>query len=99
EGVQADSDGRIWLVEDSGGAFGTDNPNAKQPNSVVYRVPPSDRGNLAVGGKLQALQVVSLRSGNPIVFHDGKADQDITSPDRRDLNTNGKQFQPRGVQV
>ena len=99
EGVQADSDGRIWLVEDSGGAFGTANPNAKQPNSFVYRFTPSNPGNLRAGGKLEALQVLSLRSGNPIVFHDGQADQDITSPDRRDLHTYGKQFQTRWVTV
>ena len=99
EGVQADSDGRIWLVEDSGGAFGTANPNAKQPNSFVYRFTPSNPDNLRAGGKLEALQVISLRSGNPIVFHDGQVDQDITSPDRRDLHTYGKQFQTRWVTV
>ena len=99
EGVQADSDGRIWLVEDSSGTFGTANPNAKQPNSFVYRFTPSNPANLRAGGKLQALQVISLRSGNPIVFHDGKADQDITSPDRRDLHTYGNQFQTRWVTV
>jgi hypothetical protein len=43
--------------------------------------------------------VISLRSGNPIVFHDGQVDQDITSPDRRDLHTYGKQFQTRWVTV
>jgi hypothetical protein len=71
--VQADSAGRIWLVEDSGGAFGTANPNAKQPNSFVYRFTPSNPDNLQAGGKLEALQVISLRSGNPIVFHDGRS--------------------------
>ena len=80
EGVQADSDGDIWLVEDSGGAFGTANPNAKQPNSFVYRFAPSNPRRPAGGGKLQALQVISLRSGQPIVFHAGQADADITSP-------------------
>jgi hypothetical protein len=97
--VQADSAGRIWLVEDSGGAFGTANPNAKQPNSFVYRFTPSNPDNLQAGGKLEALQVISLRSGNPIVFHDGQVDQDITSPDRRDLHTYGKQFQTTWVTV
>jgi hypothetical protein len=33
------------------------------------------------------------------VFHDGKADQDITSPDRRDLHTYRKQFQTGWVTV
>ena len=43
--------------------------------------------------------MISLRSGNPIVFNDGQVDQDITSPDRRDLHTYGKRFQTRWVTV
>ena len=46
EGVQTDSAGNIWLVEDAGGASRHRNPNAKQPNSFVYRFTPSDPANL-----------------------------------------------------
>ena len=36
EGIQADSDGNIWLVEDVGGRVGTAKAEAKQPNRFVY---------------------------------------------------------------
>jgi hypothetical protein len=77
EGVQVDSRGDLWLVEDSGGAFGTVNDKAKQPNSFVYRFIPTNPRSLDAGGTLQALQVISTISGDPIVFHDGQADADI----------------------
>ena len=57
EGVQIDSDGNIWLVEDDGGKGGNVTKNAKQPNSFVYRFMPKDRDDLTAGGKLQVLQV------------------------------------------
>ena len=60
---------------------GTANPHAKQPNSFVFRFKPYDRADLTKGGKLQALQVTSLRSGQPIAFHAGQADADIKSDD------------------
>jgi len=97
EGVQVDSKGDLWLVEDSGGAFGTVNDKAKQPNSFVYRFIPRNPRNLDAGGTLQALQVTSNRTGEPIVFHDGHADQDITSPDVRDLHTYDMDFRTRWV--
>jgi uncharacterized protein DUF839 len=97
EGVQVDSKGDLWLVEDSGGAFGTVNDRAKQPNSFVYRFIPRNPRNLDAGGTLQALQVTSNRTGEPVVFHDGQADQDITSPDVRDLHTYGMDFRTRWV--
>src|SRR5262249_18422270 len=53
EGVQVDSRGDLWLVEDSGGAFGTVNDLAKQPNSFVYRFIPKNPRNLDAGGTLQ----------------------------------------------
>src|SRR5262249_29952670 len=38
EGVQNDSDGNLWIIEDVGGVKGaTLAKNAKQPNSFVYR--------------------------------------------------------------
>jgi len=64
EGIQNDSDGNIWIVEDLGGTFkGT--TKAKRPNSFIYRFVPSDPGDLH-HGKLQVLQVLTAgwpRSG------------------------------------
>ena len=54
EGVQTDSDGNVWLVEDIGGAGAG---GGKVPNSYVYRFMPADRTDLTVGGILQALQI------------------------------------------
>jgi hypothetical protein len=96
EGIQNDARGNLWIVEDVGGKAGTQNPNAKQPNSFVYRYVPKNPGDLKAG-RLQALQVKSLRSGQPIVFHDGQADADIKSDDVKDLHTYGKSFETRWV--
>ena len=96
EGIQNDSDGNLWIVEDVGGPSGTQNSHAKQPNSFVYRFVPRHRGDLHAG-KLQALQVISLRSHQPIAFHAGQADADILSDDVGDLHTYGKVFQTRWV--
>ena len=40
EGIQNDSAGNLWIVEDVGGTTGTTNNYAKQPNSFVYRFVP-----------------------------------------------------------
>ena len=53
EGIQTDSDGNLWILEDVGGTTGA--ANARQPNSFVYRLVPNDRTNLANGGRLQVL--------------------------------------------
>ncbi len=93
EGIQNDSDGNVWIVEDSGGPAGALNTHAKQPNSFLYRFVPKNRSDLTQGGKLQALQVLSLANpGQPIVFHPGTADADILSQDVKDLHTYGKVF-------
>jgi len=93
EGIQNDSDGNVWVVEDSGGPAGALNTHAKQPNSFIYRFIPKNRTDLTQGGKLQALQVISLANpGQPIVFHPGAADADILSQDVKDLHTYGKVF-------
>ena len=98
EGIQNDSDGNLWIVEDVGGKTGTSNPHAKQPNSFIYRFKPRRRDDLSAG-KLQALQVTSLRTGQPIVFHDGQRDVDITSPDTQDLHTYGHVFRTRWITI
>jgi len=64
EGVQNDSEGNVWLVEDIGGSTvaGT---NGKKPNSYVYRFTPTDRTDLTQGGTLAALQVART-DGSPV---------------------------------
>jgi hypothetical protein len=54
EGIQNDSAGNVWLVEDIGGAAVS---GGKVPNSYIYRFTPSDKTDLNKGGKLEALQV------------------------------------------
>jgi hypothetical protein len=95
EGIQNDADGNLWIVEDVGGRNGTANPQARQPNSFVYRFVPKDRTDLTTGGRLQVLQAESFRTGDPIVFHEGQADADITSGDTIDLHTYGHTFRTK----
>ena len=100
EGIQNDSDGNVWVVEDSGGSRGKVNTHARQPNSFVYRLLPTDRTDLTKGGRMQALQVTSLANpGQPIVFHAGQADADILSQDVKDLHTYGLVFQTDWVTI
>jgi hypothetical protein len=65
EGIQTDSAGDVSLIADQGGATGALYPNAKQPNSFVYRFVPEHRSDLT-SGKLQVLQV--WNAGKPITF-------------------------------
>src|SRR5262249_47223245 len=83
EGIQNDSAGNVWIVEDIGGPFkaGT---KAKQPNSFVYRFVPASPGDLQ-HGKLQALQVLN-GAGDPITFESQAA---LNSPDQVALHTYG----------
>jgi len=100
EGIQADSDGNLWIVEDVGGAKGAVNKHARQPNSFVYRFIPYDLADLTAGGVLQALQVESRANpGQPIVFHAGQADADILAQDQQDLHTYGFSFFTRWVKL
>ena len=98
EGVQNDQDGNLWSVEDVGGKSGSVATHAKQPNSFVYRFVPKRKDNLKTG-KLQALQVISLRTGTPIAFRAGAADADILSPDIGDLHTYGRTFDTKWVTI
>jgi uncharacterized protein DUF839 len=99
EGIQNDSNGNVWLVEDASGAAGAVNKHAKQPNSFVYRFVPKDPRSLAKGGKLQVLQLQSLVHAGAITFHPGDADGDILSQDVRDEHTYGKSFNARFVTI
>ena len=47
---------------------------------------------MKAGGKLQALQAMSLDHSGPIVFNPGNVDGDILSDDMLDLHTYGKVF-------
>jgi len=97
EGVQSDNKGNLYLVEDSGGKTGPATPNAKQPNSFVYRVVPTERGNLLAGGKLQVLQVVN--GDHAITFHAGRQDADTLGPDMADLHTYGNKFSTKWLTI
>jgi len=96
EGIQADSDGNIWVVEDIGGATPAGETSARLPNSFVYRFIPKNKHDLTQGGKLQALQVISkANAGQPIVFQTVSA----LTQDLKDLHTYGLVFDTRWVTV
>jgi hypothetical protein len=99
EGVQNDSSGNLWIVEDSGGPTGSANPHAKQPNSFIYRFVPYNANDLTKG-KLQVLTVESLANpGQNITFHAGQPDADATSQDVKDMHTYGKAFRTHFVTI
>ena len=99
EGMQADSSGNIVIVEDVGGKTGSTNSHAKQANSFLYRFVPKNPSDLKAGGKLQALQVMSLDHSGPIVFNASDVDGDILSDDMRDLHTYGKVFDAQWIVI
>ncbi len=90
EGIQADSDGNVWVIEDIGGATVA---GARVPNSFVYRLIPKNRHDLKQGGKLQALQVLSKAHTGAIVFDGANA----LTQDVKDLHTYGNVFDTRWV--
>jgi hypothetical protein len=92
EGIQDDSDGNIWIVEDIGGA-NKGSTKARRPNSFIYRYVPSHPGDLA-HGKLQVLQVWD--GGHPVTF-DSQAD--LNASDQVDLRTYGKTFETKWVTI
>jgi hypothetical protein len=93
EGIQNDSAGNVWIVEDIGGAF-KNGTTAKRPNSFVYRYVPAKPGDLQ-NGKLEALQVLNL-AGDPITFESTAA---LNNPDQVALHTYGQTFKTRWVTV
>ena len=85
EGIQADPQGRLYIIEDVGG---TTVNHGKAPNSYIYRFLPADPSDLKKGGKLQVLQVTSHTGpAHPILF-----DGVINSQDVLDLHTYGLVF-------
>jgi hypothetical protein len=93
EGVQNDSAGNVWLVEDIGGSAVS---GGKKPNSYVYRFAPVDKSDLTKGGTLQALQVMR-RDGSPITA--GQLSADPASQDIADLHGLRRSFATKWVDV
>jgi hypothetical protein len=93
EGIQNDSDGNIWIVEDIGGA---NKPisTAKLPNSFVYRYVPRRPGDLH-HGKLQALQVKN-KAGEPITF---ESQAPLQAPDQIEDHSYGNRLDTRWVTI
>jgi hypothetical protein len=93
EGVQNDSAGNLWIVEDIGGSApaGT---NAKRPNSFVYRFVPNTPSDLTTG-KLQVLQVLAA-DGHAIT---ATSQASVGAADLVALNTYGSSFSTRWVTV
>ncbi len=102
KGMQVDSAGEIWIVEDVGGKAGAGTlAQAKQPNSFVYRFVPKNRWDLTAGGVLQVLQVVGL-DHKPIVFGgttQAAIDADILSQGMKDLHTYGNWFTTNWIKI
>jgi hypothetical protein len=98
EGIQNDSAGNLWLVEDIGGSNKTDaggaSVPARRPNSFVFRFVPERPGDLTKG-KLQALQVLAP-DGHPVTFESQAA---LNSPDQILLHSYGHSLETRWVTV
>ena len=93
EGIQDDSDGNIWIVEDIGGSAkpGT---TAKRPNSFVYRYVPAHPGDLQ-NGKLEVLQVLNT-AGTPITFDSQAA---LNNPDQVLLHSYGHTLKTKWIVI
>jgi hypothetical protein len=94
EGIQDDSDGNIWIVEDIGGANKPGAVASKAPNSFVYRYVPKTKGDLH-NGKLQVLQVLN-QSGAPITQASQSA---VNAPDQVLLHTYGHSLDTRWITI
>jgi uncharacterized protein DUF839 len=100
EGIQNDSAGQLTIVEDVGGAT-VPGTNARIPNSFVYRFVPINPADLTKG-KLQALQVSSNITGQPITFQPIDATHpqgNAFSPDQKALHTYGNSFDTKWVTI
>ena len=96
EGIQADSAGNLWIVEDIGGAVPTGQSAARVPNSFIFRFVPSNRHDLTQGGKMQVLQVMSMSTpGKPIRFQAASA----LTQDIQNLHTYGIVFDTKWVTI
>jgi hypothetical protein len=93
EGIQSDSAGNIWIVEDIGGA---NKPGtvARIPNSFLYRYVPRQPGDLH-NGRLQVLQVLNSL-GQPVTQESQTA---LCAPDQVALRTFGRTFDTRWITI
>ena len=93
EGIQNDSAGNLWIVEDIGGS---NKPGtvAKVPNSFIYRYVPNPPGDLH-NGKLQVLQVKN-ESGTPITQASQTA---LNAPDQVLLHSYGHSLDTTWVTI
>jgi Bacterial protein of unknown function (DUF839) len=96
EGIQADSFGNLWIVEDVGGT--TIAPGGRRPNSYLFRFVPKNPLDLKMGGKLQVLQVASQAHAGAIVWNPDAA-ASILSQDEKDLHTYGKVFDTQWLTI
>jgi hypothetical protein len=93
EGIQNDSAGNLWIVEDIGGS-NKPGTTAKFPNSFVYRYVPQTPGDLQ-NGKLEALQVLNA-NGDPIT---AESQVPLNSPDQLAVHTYGNALKTKWVVV
>jgi hypothetical protein len=101
EGIQNDPAGELWVAEDVGGASPAGS-RARNPNSFIYRFVPYNAADLKAGGKMQALQVISRRTGQPIGFQAIDATHPtggIFTDDQKDLSTYGLEFDTNWVTI
>jgi hypothetical protein len=93
EGIQDDSAGNIWVVEDIGGGnkpagcSGAACTKARIPHSYLYRYVPKSPGDLA-NGKLQVLQV--FNASNQLITEASQTP--LMSADQIALHTYGSVF-------
>jgi hypothetical protein len=93
EGVQNDSAGNLWIVEDIGGA-NKSGTVAKIPNSFIYRYVPKEPGDLH-NGKLQALQVLN-QAGAPITQESQTA---VSGPDQALIHSYGHSLDTKWLTI
>jgi hypothetical protein len=101
EGIQADPQGRVYIVEDSSGASGSVNNFAKRPNGYIYRFIPKNSADLTQGGVLQALQLQSIADSSRPIYSNfyASADAHILSQDVKDMHTYGVTFKGTWVTI
>jgi len=94
EGIQNDSNGNLWIIEDIGGGNKPGAVAARIPNSFIYRYVPRQPGDLH-NGRLQVLQVLN-DAGQPVTQQSQTA---ICAPDQVALRTFGRTFDTRWITI
>jgi hypothetical protein len=96
EGVQNDSAGNLWIVEDVGGSADPSFTHSKFPNSFIYRFVPYHADDLK-SGRLQVLQVISAATGLPVTFKNSPGDSQ--APELAELRTYGSSFKTSWITI